>query len=162
MLTQNLKKYSQNRKCRNGTKSGIKSTGGLNLNEMKKRMKVLVGYDGSDYSKRALDQAIVITKALGGTITVLNVFDLINTEEKGAMMLGDIEKDKLKDAVVDYKLRMEGSDQIAYTLCKIAEDEGFDLIAIGRKGDGIVHTWLYGSVADKVFSAAPCPVLIVP
>jgi len=125
-------------------------------------MKVLVGYDGSDYAKRAIDQAIVITKALGGTITVLNVFDIINTEEKGSMMLDDIEKDKLKDAGVDYELRMEGSDQIAYTLCKIAEDEGFDLIAIGRKGDSIVHTWLYGSVADKVFSAATCPVLIVP
>jgi nucleotide-binding universal stress UspA family protein len=125
-------------------------------------LKVLVGYDGSDYAKRALDQAIVITKALGGTITVLNVFDLIDTEDKGLRMLDEIEKEKLKNAGVDYELRMEDSDQIAYTLCKIAEDEGFDLIAIGRKGESIVHTWLYGSVADKVFSSAPCPVLIVP
>jgi nucleotide-binding universal stress UspA family protein len=125
-------------------------------------MKILVGYDGSDYANRSLDQAIVIAKALEGTITVLNVFDLINKEAKGLRMLDDIEKAKLKDAGVDYKLRMEGSDQIAYTLCRIAEEEDFDLIAIGRQGDGIVHTWLYGSVADKVFSAAPCPVLIAP
>jgi len=125
-------------------------------------MKVLVGYDGSDYAKKALDQAIVITKAFGGTITVLNVFDLIDTEAKGLRMLNDIEKDKLKDAGVDYKLRMEGSDQIAYTLCKIAESEDFDLIAIGRKGDSVFHAWLYGSVAEKIFAVAVCPVLVVP
>jgi len=125
-------------------------------------MKILVGYDGSDYAKRALDQAISISKALEGTITVLNVFDLIESEAKGLRMLDDIEKVKLKDAGVDYELRVEGSDKIAYTLCKIAEDENYDLIAIGRKGDSIVRTWLYGSVADKVFSAAPCPVLIAP
>ena len=125
-------------------------------------MKILVGYDGSDYAKRALDQAISISKALEGTITVLNVFDLIESTAKGLRMLDDIEKVKLKDAGVDYELRVEGSDKIAYTLCKIAEDENYDLIAIGRKGDSIVRTWLYGSVADKVFSAAPCPVLIAP
>lgn len=125
-------------------------------------MKVLVGYDGSDYAKRALDQAIVITIALGGTITVLNVFDLIDTEAKALRMLDDIEKDKLKDAGVDYELRTEGSDNIAYTLCTIAENERFDLIAIGRKGESVFHAWLYGSVAEKIFAAATCPVLIAP
>lgn len=125
-------------------------------------MKVLVGYDGSDYAKRALDQAILITKAFGGAITVLNVFDLIDTKAKALRMLDEIEKDKLKDSGVDYTLRMEGSDQIAYTLCKIAEDEDFDLVAIGRKGKSVFHAWLYGSVAEKIFAVAVCPVLVVP
>lgn len=125
-------------------------------------MKLLVGYDGSNYAKRALDQAIVIVKAFGGAITVLNVFDIIDTEAKGLRKLDEIEKGKLKDAGVDYTLRMEGGDQIAYTICKIAEDEDFDLIAIGRKGESVFHAWLYGSVAEKIFAVATCPVLVVP
>ena len=93
---------------------------------------------------------------------MLNVFDIIDIEAKGLKKLDDIEKDKLKDAGVGYKLRMEGSDQIAYTLCKIAEDEGFDLIAIGRKGESVFNAWFYEAVGEKIFAAATYPVLVVP
>ena len=125
-------------------------------------MKVLIGYDGSDYSKRALDQAIKFVKALDDSITVLNVFEPMDTEAKGLEILQEVENAKLKNAEIKYDLKTEGNEEIAYTLCKIAEDETYDLLAIGRRGLGRLHTWLYGSVADKVFSAATCPVLIVP
>ena len=125
-------------------------------------MKILAGYDGSNNAARALDEAINIAKAFKGTITVLTVFDPSNTEAKGLKLLDEVERTKLKKAGVKYELRTEGSEEIAYTICKIAEAEGFDLIAIGRKGVGIIHTWLYGSVADKVFNATPCPILVVP
>lgn len=127
-----------------------------------KDMKILAGYDGSNNAERALDEAINVAKAFKGTITVLTVFDPLDTEAKGLKLLDDIEKTKLEKAGVNYELRTAGSEEIAYTICKIAKAEGFDLIAIGRKGVGIVHTWLYGSVADKVFNATPCPILIVP
>jgi len=104
----------------------------------------------------------ILLRPFKGTLTVLNVFDPMNTEAKGLKLLDEIERTKLKKAGVKYELRTEGSEEIAYTICKIAKAEGFDLIAIGRKDVGIIHTWIYGSVADKVFNASPCPILVVP
>jgi len=46
-------------------------------------------------------------------------------------------------------------------ICKMAEEEGFDLVVLGRRGRGHVASLLLGSVSDRVAHCAKVPVLIV-
>jgi len=96
-------------------------------------MKILVGYDDSDCVRKALDEVIKIAKAFSGTVTVLNVFEPIYTETGGLEMLEWIETLKIINSNVKYNLRIEGSEEIAYTICKIDKIEGFNLIVIGKR-----------------------------
>ncbi len=50
----------------------------------------------------------------------------------------------------------------AEEILRFAEDNGIDLIVIGRHGAGTMAARLLGGTADKVIRAAPCPVLVVP
>ncbi|OGO06111.1 MAG: hypothetical protein A2Y60_01735 [Chloroflexi bacterium RBG_13_54_9] len=46
-------------------------------------------------------------------------------------------------------------------ICRIAEDEKFDLVVLGRRGRGHVAGLLLGSVSDRVSHCVKVPVLIV-
>ena len=43
-----------------------------------------------------------------------------------------------------------------------AEQEGADLIILGRQGRGAITQWLLGNVTGKIARKATCPVLVVP
>ena len=47
------------------------------------------------------------------------------------------------------------------TICKIANEEAFDLVIIGRHGMGEVRDVLFGSVANHVMHKVTCPVLLI-
>jgi nucleotide-binding universal stress UspA family protein len=51
---------------------------------------------------------------------------------------------------------------IAEVLLRLVRDHAIDLLVIGTRGHSGVKRMLLGSVAEKVFRQAPCPVLIVP
>ena len=44
---------------------------------------------------------------------------------------------------------------------EIADDEGFDLIVMGRHGYGMVSEWVLGSVSNEVVSNSTKPILVV-
>ncbi len=45
-------------------------------------------------------------------------------------------------------------------ILRVAEEEGYDLIAIGSRGLGGAKAWLLGSVSNKVVSESDIPVLV--
>lgn len=45
------------------------------------------------------------------------------------------------------------------TICRLAEEGGYDLVAMGTHGRQGVERWMMGSVAERVAREAPCPVL---
>ena len=45
-------------------------------------------------------------------------------------------------------------------ICRIANDEAFDLLIIGRRGMGEIRDVLFGSVANHVLHQVRCPVLL--
>jgi nucleotide-binding universal stress UspA family protein len=60
-----------------------------------------------------------------------------------------------------HEILVEDGD-IAKVLLRLVRDHAIDLLVIGTRGYRGVKRMLLGSVAEKVFRQAPCPVLIVP
>ena len=131
--------------------------------------KILVAYDGSDYSMRALNEAISLAKKFSGSVTLLHVFwepvaarRVEGTEVRDQpviRLMGDAEK-ALKASNVKHELRSENSSQIPDTILKVAKEGGFDTIAMGSRGMGGAKAWLLGSVSSKIAAESEIPVII--
>ena len=61
---------------------------------------------------------------------------------------------------VDVARRVEYGDPAA-EICRVASDEGFDVIVVGSHGSGFMKRVLLGSVSQHLLHHAPCPVLVV-
>lgn len=46
-------------------------------------------------------------------------------------------------------------------ICRVADDDDVDVIAVGSHGAGFVRRLLLGSVSNHVLNQAPCPVLVL-
>lgn len=60
----------------------------------------------------------------------------------------------------DAERRIEFGDA-ASEICRVAEDDGFDVIVVGSHGSGFMKRVLIGSVSQHLLHHAPCPVLVV-
>lgn len=49
----------------------------------------------------------------------------------------------------------------AKVLVRVAREEAFDLIVLGRRGLTPVQRWMLGSVSERVLRYAHCPVMVV-
>lgn len=126
---------------------------------MKIGMKILVAYDGSDYAKRALSEAVELAKKFSGSITLLHVPWEESDEESHKLLASAA--DGLKGTGVKYNVRSERGQNIPRRITRIATEENFDLITIGSRGMGGAKAWMLGSVSSAVIEEATCPVLIV-
>ena len=147
-------------------------TGKLPVTVMKEGSKILVAYDGSEFSKRALKEAVDLAKKFNGSVTLLHVFwdptvptvkKLEGTEirdQPTLKLIADAEK-LLKGEKVNYEMRSERSDDAPYVILKTARDDGCDAIAMGSRGMGGAKAWILGSVSSRVVAESPCPVIVV-
>jgi nucleotide-binding universal stress UspA family protein len=126
---------------------------------MNDRIRILVGYDGSLQSKKALKEAITIATQFSGFIKVVNVYEKEKKKEAEAALL-EAEQNLEKEKVAHESLLVLGSNP-AKVLVTIAKQENFDLIAVGSRGLGRNVSMLLGSVSKKVASNAYCNVLVV-
>mgnify|MGYP000140700022 FL=1 len=141
--------------------------------------KIVVGYDGSDSSRAALDFATEVTKAQGGSIVVAHVLEwspysfLTPNEIEERHMRRKEELSRAEEAILAPALaglKDSGLDvstalrfgQVAATLSRIAKETGADQIVIGRNGEPGFGSRVFGSVAISLAQAAPVPVTIVP
>ncbi|MGD0450022.1 MAG: universal stress protein [Candidatus Bathyarchaeia archaeon] len=146
----------------------------MSLN-FKNTQNILIPTDGSDYSLRAAEYGISISKMLGAQIMVVYVMDEV--------VLDQISRVSEREDV-ERELKNDGQRYINYVL-SLAEKEGVkaaSLIAKGRPFEQIVHiakglkmdlivmgTYglrgseriLIGSVAERVIEYSPCPVLVI-
>ena len=141
--------------------------------------RIIVGYDGSEGAKRALDFAAARAKALGTHVTVAHVLEWSpytfltpeELEERHARRTEELKRAESSIlAPVLEKLSADGVEadavlkygHIAETLCAIAKDAGANQVVVGRTGHSSLALKLFGSVAGSLAQASPVPVTIVP
>lgn len=139
--------------------------------------KILVAYDGSKASNKALDRAIDVAKASPDTqLTIIHAFDFprVFIGEGLAPLPASVNKDYYDLAVQlteDVKTRVgetgvqaqvemiQGSP--AAVILDYAEEQGADVIFIGSRGLGGIREFVLGSVSHNVVQHAKIPVLII-
>ncbi|WP_265499239.1 universal stress protein [Paracoccus beibuensis] len=141
--------------------------------------KIVVGFDGSDASLRALDFAITRAQAQGDNLLIAHVLEwspysfLTPSEVEERHRRRNEELKRAESAILTPVVkRVEDAGipvatsirygHIAETLCRIARDEQAAMIFIGRMGASGFASRIFGSVAATLAQVAPVPVVIVP
>jgi nucleotide-binding universal stress UspA family protein len=134
-------------------------------------MKILVAYDGSEASGRALERAGQEALQHGGDLTVISVVPLqpSGPRSAGPIMPGDVDvhSRELTEAVA--RLKEMGVDAtpveaVAHpdeAIVDEAERGKFDLIVVGSRGHHGIARFLVGSTSIRVVTHAQCDVLVV-
>lgn len=137
---------------------------------------VLVPVDGSDLSERALDYAVKITEE-NGKITLLTVLDLpgavsyelypvpaldltADYQQSAQSYLNRLaEALRARNFSVDAEVHTGDPASIIVERAEMLKPEALVMSTHGRTG---LTRWIVGSVTQKVLSAAPCPVFVIP
>lgn len=141
--------------------------------------KIVVGFDGSDASMRALDFAIARAQAQGDNILIAHVLEwspysfltATEVEERHRRRTEELQRaetailipvvKRVEDAGIPCTTTLRYG-HIAETLCRIAKDEGAAMVFIGRMGNSGFASRVFGSVAATLAQVSPVPVVIVP
>lgn len=136
--------------------------------------KILVGVDGSEASKRALDFAISLAEAAHAELTVLEVVEefgplpgMYGVPPGGRNRVEWVAEQRFADlypllketAVLWTRQVVQGYP--AEEICTAAEKGQHDLIVVGSRGHSGIGRFLVGSVSDRVVHHAPCSVTVV-
>ncbi|MDI3316990.1 MAG: universal stress protein [Bacillota bacterium] len=139
--------------------------------------KILVAVDGSEGADRAVAAAAELAAALpGAQVAMLTVtepvplfvvdelrangLDPAMLQERHAEELLEAHAGPLRERGIDY-LPLTAVGDPATEICRTAQDGGYDLIVMGRRGLGPIQEMLAGSVSAKVVHRAKRAVLIV-
>jgi nucleotide-binding universal stress UspA family protein len=141
--------------------------------------RVLCPVDFSDASTHALEQAVVLARAAGASITVLHVYLSMLAPTGVTTMDGATEdtvdpamlqqwRDRtaaqaqvVRDAGVPLDIVIAGGQPVEVILDHAAALDA-DLIVMGTHGTSGVQHLMLGSVTEKLLRKASCPVLTVP
>jgi nucleotide-binding universal stress UspA family protein len=141
--------------------------------------RILVGTDGSETAKRAVEEATQLAKQTGASIDIVSAYEPVPSSrlrEERLEAPSDIEHKVnpnedvdaiLEEAAAD--VRQAGVDvrtfarqgEPADAILDVAEEQGADLIVVGNKGMTGAKRFLLGSVPNKVSHHAPSSVLII-
>lgn len=138
--------------------------------------KILVAYDGSKNSERALARAAVLASRSGASLTVITVVNL-TVSAWGPMTppipeevfedMTDSGKKMLDQAVAKVRPILPQADGLveegnpADCILSVAERDKVDLIVLGRRGISGVERFLLGGVSSRVVDHSKCDVVVV-
>lgn len=142
--------------------------------------KILVAFDGSPHSKKALEWAIDLNHFTHGSVVVVHVSEpihltsLYGTEGSNVKLLAEAIKEVEKndrETLEEAKIYCENRavnvktellyGNVAETIINYAKNERIDLIIAGTKGHGALEELLMGSVTRNLVSLSHIPVLVV-
>lgn len=134
---------------------------------------MLVPFDGSGFSKKALSRACALAGSDGGAVTVLYVMPRYE-EMIGFMRTESIEQSLRQEAqkIIDSAKGIAGAEGITVnaviedgypsdSIINSAIDLKADLIIMGSYGWKGINKAIMGSTTERVIMDAPCPVLAV-
>jgi nucleotide-binding universal stress UspA family protein len=133
--------------------------------------KIVIAYDGSDPSKKALDYAVSLAEKYSAALTVLSIVRIPEVPD-------DVETEAIIDNATDSyqrafepvkariaKLNIPVTFEVrvghpADQIISFAEESKSDLIVLGHRGRSEMSRWLLGSISKRVLSYAHCSVFI--
>lgn len=146
------------------------------MSEQRAIRKIVVGLDGSEHAKHALDWVIRMAKGMGSEVVAVYAVDVpvyfpapygtppqFDPEWREALRQEFESKwcQPLRDAGVSYKARFEDG-RPAPVIADVAEAEGADLIVVGRRGRGGFAELVLGSVSHELVLHSNVAVLLIP
>jgi nucleotide-binding universal stress UspA family protein len=145
---------------------------------MRKNLKILVPVDFSRHSLETLRFALSLRDYFGATYVLLHVVPAGEAEtfatlggessevqtRRASETLAELEREaeRRRQEVPGIELACRVTTGVPFKeICRLAEEENFQLIVIGTHGrTGLSHL-LIGSTAERVVQHASCPVLSV-
>ncbi len=133
-------------------------------------MRLLIGVDGSDGGRDALELARVLLAQAGGSALVATVLfgGPLPVELAGLSPQESAEAEPIFEQVrakltgVELETRAFGGASPGAIMTVLAERENFDAIVVGSPHRGAIGRVLIGSVARNLLNGAPCDVLVAP
>ncbi len=124
-------------------------------------MKIVVGYDESDPSERALERAAELARLYKTELVVTSVIPLL-IDGKPREGGGDTRRarERLRELGIDARL-VEAVGDPAEAIVEVAEMSGAGLIVVGTREPSLVERLLGYSVSESVQRRAHCDVLII-
>ncbi|MDE1894058.1 MAG: universal stress protein [Pseudomonadota bacterium] len=133
----------------------------------------LVGYDGSEASRRAFQFAIDLARCGHGRVRVVSVVQITEGgADACALMMADCGTDRARELLQELTAIVADADQLVDvelthgSPCEVLLDQvdryGIDHIVIGHTERGVLARWLLGSVSSNVLERARVPVTVVP
>lgn len=127
--------------------------------------RIMIAVDGSDTSKKALQEAIKVAQGLNAHLRVISIFD----EKDDAFNESYLEFNDIEGLVSKAKIKHEcklvalksGEGRISDKIVSEAVACKADLLVIGTHGRRGFSHLLIGSVAEGVIRTATMPVLLI-
>ncbi len=134
--------------------------------------KIVLGYDDTDASKRALERAAQLTKAFGSELIVTSVTPVMMGATRSTGPIDPVEPlEKHSEELAHARAYLEGQGISAHyqpavgdvgdTIVEVARDRGADLVIVGTREPNLLARLFGQSVSEAVAHHAHIDVLIV-
>lgn len=138
-------------------------------------LRILVPVDSSATTAKTIAAIIAQRERFPAPLLLLHVIDV---ERFAYRMIPDFQREmirqsalksgeqllrglqqQLQESGLQAEVRLE-SGAPRQLVCRIANDEAFDLLILGRRGSGEIRDVLFGTVANYALHNVRCPVLL--
>jgi len=137
------------------------------VEKMERGLRVMVGVDGSDSSRRALYEALALLNT-EDSLTMVFYLDNVASQEQVhraqehlehmTRLVSSVTK-RLPSSHFTTKL-VRGPSDVKAGLCRAVEELQPDILIVGNNGTGGLKGLMMGSVSTYLVSHASCPVLV--
>ena len=139
-------------------------------------MKILIAADGSDYTKRMLAYLAAHDEWLGARHSYTVFHGVLAVPHRAAAFVGANVVREFYESDAEAVFRpiraffsqqgieakfVHGVGHAAESIAKLAEEEKFDLVVMGSRGDSDLANLVLGSVATKVVALCSVPILLI-
>lgn len=134
---------------------------------------IAVGMDGSDYSWKALSEAILLAKIKNAPLHIVSVQETIHASYNKSEVLAADKTVKHKLEQIQTRARKQAEEggvethmaiivgHPARAMVEFIKENKITLLVVGDKGHASIWGNLLGTTAEKIVHESPCSVLVV-